>query len=135
MIVSTFFITFAGWFVTARIVEPRLGKYDVTCADETVDGSKLGRLAMAKGLIWAGVSVVVTLLTVARRAAGVVAFGVDAAPGYGAAPVRGATGATRSSPAQQRCADLIFFRSGRGVRQDRRDDEERRDAINAMADA
>jgi aminobenzoyl-glutamate transport protein len=35
MIVSTFFITGAGWFVTARIVEPRLGTYDDAEASTT----------------------------------------------------------------------------------------------------
>ena len=35
MIVSTFLITGLGWFVTEKIVEPRLGPYDVNDADET----------------------------------------------------------------------------------------------------
>ncbi len=33
MIVSTFVITFVGWWVTARIVEPKLGRYDDAHAD------------------------------------------------------------------------------------------------------
>jgi len=37
MIVSTFLVTILGWFVTAKIVEPRLGAYDVSDADETVE--------------------------------------------------------------------------------------------------
>ncbi|KAA0212988.1 MAG: AbgT family transporter [Leptolyngbya sp. PLA3] len=37
MIVSTFLITALGWFVTARIVEPRLGKYDDSMGDDTLE--------------------------------------------------------------------------------------------------
>ena len=37
MMGSTFLITLIGWWVTARIVEPRLGTYDPSGADETVE--------------------------------------------------------------------------------------------------
>ncbi|MEL7474307.1 MAG: AbgT family transporter, partial [Planctomycetota bacterium] len=37
MIVSTFLIAGLGWFVTARIVEPRLGAYDESEADEDLE--------------------------------------------------------------------------------------------------
>ncbi|TVR60157.1 MAG: AbgT family transporter [Gemmatimonadales bacterium] len=57
MIVSTFLVTGLGWWVTARIVEPRLGTYDDTNADhdaiqeQTTD--PLTRVEV-KGLWWAG---------------------------------------------------------------------------------
>ncbi|MEO0715590.1 MAG: AbgT family transporter, partial [Planctomycetota bacterium] len=59
MIASTFFITAAGWFVSAKIVEPRLGKYDPSQASEDV-GAQTGmepvtRLEI-KGLIYAALS-------------------------------------------------------------------------------
>jgi len=65
MIVSTFFITGIGTFVTARIVEPRLGKYDPSGAEEDVDANPtLDRLTARerKGLVWAGVSALVVSL-------------------------------------------------------------------------
>jgi p-aminobenzoyl-glutamate transporter AbgT len=37
MIASTFLITAAGWFVTAYIVEPRLGVFDESRMSEDVD--------------------------------------------------------------------------------------------------
>ncbi len=61
MIVSTFLITGAGWFVSAKIVEPRLGKYDESEASEDLGEqasmdpvSKLER----KGLLFAALSAV-----------------------------------------------------------------------------
>ena len=59
MIASTFFITAAGWFVSAKIVEPRLGKYDPSQASEDL-GAQTGmepvtRLEI-KGLIYAALS-------------------------------------------------------------------------------
>ena len=39
MIASTFLITGLGWFITTRIVEPRLGPYDPGQADDDVDRS------------------------------------------------------------------------------------------------
>ena len=59
MITSTFLITGIGWFVTARIVEPRLGAYDPANAAEDVDHDpSLARLAPAekRGLAWAFVA-------------------------------------------------------------------------------
>ena len=39
MIASTFLITGLGWFITTKIVEPRLGPYDPDQADDDVDRS------------------------------------------------------------------------------------------------
>lgn len=59
MIASTFFITAAGWFVSAKIVEPRLGAYDPSHASEDLSGQasmeRVTRLEI-KGLIYAGLS-------------------------------------------------------------------------------
>ncbi|MEL6178116.1 MAG: AbgT family transporter [Myxococcota bacterium] len=58
MCVSTFLITALGSWVTSRIVEPRLGTYDPSRAEEGVEAASLQPLtALEKqGLIWAGVS-------------------------------------------------------------------------------
>ncbi len=37
MIASTFLVTLVCWFITARIIEPRLGKYDESEADESLE--------------------------------------------------------------------------------------------------
>lgn len=62
MILSTFLITGLGWFVTARIVEPRLGRYDRGDAEAGLDASpSLERLTPAerRGLWLAGGSLLV----------------------------------------------------------------------------
>jgi len=60
MIASTFLITAAGWFVTAKIVEPRLGAYDEREASEDLAEhatmEPVSRIEK-KGLVWALVSV------------------------------------------------------------------------------
>lgn len=115
MIVSTFLITFLGWFVTARIVEPRLGKYDVSRADESIERSpSLGALTPLerKGLIWAGLSVVaLTLLTVIMagpRTAWV--SWLDFTPGWGVLrnPDPAATGADIVKPLLNSVVPLIL---------------------------
>ena len=52
MVVSTFLITLVGWFVTEKIIEPRLGSYnqDVEISMESLTSSE------RKGLLWAGLS-------------------------------------------------------------------------------
>jgi aminobenzoyl-glutamate transport protein len=56
MIASSFIVLFVGTWVTDRIVEPRLGKYE-----GTTEKFSIQKLTMAenKGLRWAGVSVIV----------------------------------------------------------------------------
>ncbi|MEC9372806.1 MAG: AbgT family transporter, partial [Planctomycetota bacterium] len=59
MFVSTFLITGIGWFVTAKIVEPRLGAYDPSeAADDVERNPRLDRLESKekRGIIWAVVS-------------------------------------------------------------------------------
>ncbi|MBK9120963.1 MAG: AbgT family transporter [Phycisphaerales bacterium] len=79
---SVFMITGIGTFVTEKIVAPRLGTYDRTAA--AVDLSTLGGLDRLRpeerrGLLWAGVAVVVL--------AGIVALGVVPERGVLRAPV------------------------------------------------
>jgi len=65
MIASTFLITGLGWFVTAKIVEPRLGSYDPMEAEEDLQKTpEMGRLEAKEkwGLLWAMVSVVLVSL-------------------------------------------------------------------------
>jgi aminobenzoyl-glutamate transport protein len=57
MVVSTFFITLAGTWVTERIVEPRLGSYDHNDTDHSLDHltahEKRGLIAaVVAGVIW-----------------------------------------------------------------------------------
>lgn len=59
MIVSTFLITIIGSWVTLKIVEPKLGKYDPSIASEDLSKDDDMRPITAiekKGLKWAGVS-------------------------------------------------------------------------------
>lgn len=55
MIVSTVIITLIGWFVTEKIIEPRLGSYnqDVDIPMERLTASE------RKGLLWAGLSLLI----------------------------------------------------------------------------
>ncbi len=61
MFVSTFFISFMGAFVTEKIVEPKLGKYNEEEASEDLSQDSMGRLTdlEKKGLKWAGVATLV----------------------------------------------------------------------------
>lgn len=65
MSASTFLITFLGWLVTAKIVEPRLGRYNAAEADETLEPptsmDPLNRLEK-RGLVAAGLSVALVSL-------------------------------------------------------------------------
>ncbi|MCC5942693.1 MAG: AbgT family transporter [Balneolaceae bacterium] len=68
MFISTFFITATGTFVTLRIVEPKLGKYDESMAMEDIsDEASMEPLTAKeiKALKWTGVSVVVMFAALA----------------------------------------------------------------------
>ena len=63
-----FLISGLGYFVTEKIVEPSLGKYDPSDADDpSVLESKIDRLMPIekKGLIWAGISMLIFSLLLA----------------------------------------------------------------------
>jgi aminobenzoyl-glutamate transport protein len=58
-------ITLVGWFVSARIVEPRLGEYDEQLASEDLgERAKLEPISRIekKGLLWAGFSMFLVTL-------------------------------------------------------------------------
>jgi len=144
MIASTFLVTLVGWFVTARIVEPRLGKYDDSEADETVEKNpkldKLGAIEK-KGLWYAGFSAVLVLLGIVVLAgpAWMSSF-AGWIPGYGVLrnPDPTATGAEAFRPLLRSVVTMIFvffvipgFVYGRIVGTMRND----RDVIDAMAHA
>ena len=61
MFVSTFFISIAGALVTEKIVEPKLGKYNVEDASEDLSNDSMGKLTAIekKGLRLAGVAVLI----------------------------------------------------------------------------
>ncbi|WP_156291036.1 AbgT family transporter [Oceanobacillus salinisoli] len=60
IIVSTFILTFIGAWVTERIVEPRLGEYKGEYREKLEILTSIEK----KGILWAGVSVLVSLILV-----------------------------------------------------------------------
>lgn len=84
MIVSVFMITLVGWAVTTFIVEPRLGKYDDSDADETLEKDpSLSRLTKEekRGLKRAGVAALATALAFAYVAGPLITSKVEVPPG------------------------------------------------------
>ncbi|MBB3106909.1 aminobenzoyl-glutamate transport protein [Psychrobacter luti] len=68
MMVSTFLISGLGYFVTEKIVEPSLGEYNPSDADDpSVLDTKAEQVSAIekKGLIWAGISMLVFCLLLA----------------------------------------------------------------------
>ncbi|MBE0407948.1 AbgT family transporter [Psychrobacter sp. AOP22-C1-22] len=68
MMVSTFLVSGLGYLVTEKIVEPSLGKYNPTDADDpSVLDTKAERVSTIekKGLFWAGISMLVFCLLLA----------------------------------------------------------------------
>ena len=144
MIASTFFITFAGWFVTAKIVEPRLGTYDDREASEDLEEratmSKLSR-EEKRGLWLAALSaVVVTLGIVVVAGPRIGASALGWLPGWGILrnPDPTATGPEAFRPLLRSVVPIIFiffvvpgFVYGRVVGTVKND----RDVIDAMAGA
>lgn len=143
MIASTFLITGIGWFVTARIVEPRLGPYDVSLADDSVDRSpKLDKPTPQenKGLRNALIAVIlVTMGFVVLAGPRFLGF-LDFLPGFGVLrnPDPTATGAESFRPMLRSVVTMIFvffiipaIVYGRTVGTIRND----RDVIDAMAEA
>ncbi|QIW14953.1 aminobenzoyl-glutamate transporter [Pasteurellaceae bacterium RH1A] len=62
MFISTFLVSILGVFVTEKIVEPQLGKYNPDdAADKEILNSKMERLTAVekKGLVWAGISMLI----------------------------------------------------------------------------
>jgi aminobenzoyl-glutamate transport protein len=68
MFASTFLVTLVCWFITAKIIEPRLGKYDQSEADESLEPAKeMTPLTKQekKGIVYALSTAAVLLLAIA----------------------------------------------------------------------
>ncbi|MDF1810543.1 MAG: AbgT family transporter [Phycisphaerales bacterium] len=141
MIASTFMITAVGWFVSAKIVEPRLGPYDESEASEDL-GERKALDAVTpterKGLIFAGLSAFLVSLAVVYVAGPL--FETSLLPGWGVLrnPDPQATGPEAFRPLLRSVVPIIViffvipgFVYGRVVGTIRND----RDVIDAMADA
>lgn len=61
IIASVFLLTFVGWFVTEKIVEPRLGEYTGKYREDLVGLKTIEK----KGLRWSGISALVVIIGVA----------------------------------------------------------------------
>jgi len=144
MIVSVFLVTGVGWFVTAKIVEPRLGPYDDSEADETVERNpRLDRLeAIEKKGLWAALATAIMLTCGVVYLAGpawLPSF-IGGLPGFGMFrnPDPTAAGAEAFRPLLRSVVTMIFiffvipgFVYGRIVGSMKSD----RDVIDAMAHA
>ncbi|MEL7058817.1 MAG: AbgT family transporter [Acidobacteriota bacterium] len=145
MVASTFLVTAIGWFVTAKIIEPRLGTYDDAEASEDLgESASMAEVTdrERKGLRVAGLSVVlVTLGIVALAGPSIPGSGLFSwIPGWGVLrnPDLTATGPEAFRPLLRSVVPLILvffvipgFVYGRVVGTMRGD----RDVIDAMADA
>ncbi len=145
MAASTFLVTAVGWAVTEYIVEPRLGAYDESLASEDLNEKKTTAMPTSlerRGLIWAGLSMLVVSL-------GIVVVAGPSFPGSGALawlpgwgvmrnPNPEATGADAIRPLLRSVVPLIVifflipgFVYGRIVGTVKND----RDMVDAMADS
>lgn len=126
MFVSTFFIAITGAFVTEKIVEPKLGKYNPEDASENITNDNMGLLnpIEKKGLMFAGLAVLVV--------SALLAWTIVPADGV----LRSASGTVTGSPFLKSIVAFIFvffaipgFVYGRVVGTMKND----RDVIDAMA--
>ncbi len=145
MIASTFLVTAIGWFITAKVVEPRLGEYDETEASEDLgESANMAKVTATerKGLRFAGLSAaLVTLGIVVVAGPNFMGSGLFSwLPGWGVLrnPDLTATGAEAFRPLLRSVVPLIVvffvipgFVYGRVVGTMRND----RDLIDAMATA
>ena len=145
MIASTFLITGLGWFVTAKIVEPRLGTYDNAEGSEDLEERTVMEPLTSRekrGLLLAGLSVVLVTLGIVLVAGPSFPGSrfVSWIPGYGVLrnPDPLATGPDVFRPLLRSVVTLILiffvipgFVYGRVVGTMRND----RDVIDAMASA
>lgn len=144
MIASTFLITAIGWFVTAKIVEPRLGTYNEAEASEDLgESADMTEVTPkeVKGLKWAAISAVLVSLGIIALAGPSFAGGLFSwLPGWGILrnPDLTATGPEAFRPLLRSVVPLIVvffvipgFVYGRVVGTMKND----RDVIEAMASA
>jgi aminobenzoyl-glutamate transport protein len=86
MIASTFLITALGWFVTARIVEPRLGTYSDDEASQDLERASMEPVSRTeiKGLLYAlATTVLITVGIVVLAGPTFLAPAIDWLPGFG----------------------------------------------------
>ncbi len=143
MIVSTFLITGVGWFVTAKIVEPRLGVWNHDEAEEELRRDPPMERVSAlekKGLAWALGSIVLVVMGMVVLAGPRWLAFADFLPGYGVLrnPDPSATGPDVFRPMLRSVVTFILvlfvvpgFVYGRVVGTMRGD----RDIIDAMSEA
>ncbi|MEO0483949.1 MAG: AbgT family transporter [Planctomycetota bacterium] len=145
MIVSTFLIAGLGWFVTACIVEPRLGPYDESEADEDLEpATEMAKLTRVerRGLVLAGLSALLVSMGIVVVAGPTLpgSISADWLPGWGVLrnPDPAATGPEAFRPLLRSVVTVILvffvipgFVYGRVVGTMRND----RDVIDAMAGA
>ncbi len=144
MITSTFLITFLGWLVTAKVVEPRLGAYDENDASEDLEepaAMEPLRSDERRGLALAGLSaLLVSLGIVVVAGPATLAPIMDWLPGFGVLrnPDQAATGPAVFAPLLNSVVTIILvffvvpgFVYGRTVGSMKDD----RDIIDAMAGA
>jgi aminobenzoyl-glutamate transport protein len=99
MVVSTFVIAFAGTFVTEKLVEPRLGKYNGNAEADPGLVKKLSK-EEKKGLLYALISVgVIVVITL---------FGIIPSDGF----FRGADGGLLTSPLLQGVVAMLLITAG-----------------------
>ncbi len=145
MIASTFLVTVVGWFVSSRIVEPRLGEYDSSEASEDLEESDNNMEEVTdterKGLLYAAFSAVLVTIGIVFLAGPSFGEGLlGRLPGWGVLrnPDLTATGPEVFRPLLRSVVPLIVisfvipgFVYGRVVGSMRND----RDIIDAMAGA
>ncbi len=86
MIASTFVITAIGWYVTAKIVEPRLGEYDESEASEDLEERTEMEEVTAverKALRYAGLSALMVAFGIVILAGPAILSFLDWIPGFG----------------------------------------------------
>lgn len=101
MAFSTFVVTFLGWFVTEKIVEPQLGPYnhsDMSDEENMIASSAEVTPIEKKGLFWAGITFVILAIIVALMVV----------PANGILRNQ-TTGAIANSPFFQSIVIFIFF--------------------------
>ena len=99
MVASTFVISFAGTFVTEKIVEPRLGKYTGDFEKKEASFDKLSKKEK-KGLLMAMLALIVIII--------ITLIGIIPADGF----FRGSDGGILSSPLIKGVVAMLFITAG-----------------------
>lgn len=67
MAISTFLVTFMGWFVSVKIVEPKLGPYDASLLDDGAEPINMDPIDARerRALVWAGIAALAVAAVIA----------------------------------------------------------------------